>query len=107
MHLISGPLGSVVGHYENLIFGVMEKYGASPKIVASTATIRRAQEQSRGLYGRNVKAFPPQALDYDDSFFAVEASLPTPEDGKPKAQGRRYVGVFTGSLKSHITAQRI
>ena len=37
----------------------------------------------------------------------MEASLPEhSEDGKPKAQGRRYVGVFTGSLKSHITAQR-
>ena len=98
LHLISGPLGSVVGHYENLIFGVMEKYGASPKIVASTATIRRAQEQSEGLYGRDVRAFPPQALDYDDLFSLWRRAFPEHprmESQKPK------VGVMSAFLLVH------
>ena len=107
LHLISGPLGSVVGHYEDLIFNIMEEFGERPKIVASTATIRRAEEQVAGLYNRSVSAFPPQALNYDDSFFAVEACKPTENiENIPKAEGRRYIGVFASALKSHITAQR-
>ncbi len=107
LHLISGPLGSVVGHYEDLILDVMSRYGQVPKIVASTATIRRAKEQVDGLYNREVSAFPPQGLSYNDSFFAVEACrVDEDREDVPKAHGRRYVGVFAASQKSHITAQR-
>ena len=45
-HLISGPLGTVVGLYEAAIDVVMAHHHARPKVVASTATIRRADEQS-------------------------------------------------------------
>ena len=70
LHLISGPLGSVVGHYEDLIFGIMKSVATdrTTKIIASTATIRRAVEQVDGLYNRSVATFPPQGLDYRDSF---------------------------------------
>ena len=107
LHLISGPLGSVVGHYEDLLFEIMKKYGQPPKIIASTATIRRAKEQVNCLYNRPVQAFPPQALNYDDSFFAVEAAKRGGEQTEtPVADGRRYVGVYGGALKSTLTAQR-
>ena len=74
------------------------------KIIASTATIRRAVEQVDGLYNRSVATFPPQGLDYRDSFFAKEAKKGEEVNGKP-VFGRRYVGVFAAADKSHITSQ--
>ena len=106
LHLISGPLGSVVGHYEDLIFGVMKKADKkrTTKIIASTATIRRAREQIEGLYNRPVATFPPQGLSFDDSFFAEGAKKGDIVDGNP-VFGRRYVGVFAAADKSNITSQ--
>ena len=100
LHLISGPLGSMVGHYETAIDAlcVDEKEGARTraKIIASTATISRAESQVRGLYGRPAFLFPPQALKAGDSFFAEE---------REDKMGRLYVGVFATALPSHVTAQ--
>ena len=66
LHLISGPLGSMVGHYETLIEELcrrdFEGQELSCKIVASTATISRAAEQISSLYGRSpgkAKAISP------------------------------------------------
>ena len=100
LHLISGPLGSMVGHYETVIDALCthEQNGKriSPKIIASTATICRAGEQVRNLYARPVFLFPPQGLKAGESFFAQEDS---------NAPGRLYVGVFATALSSHVTAQ--
>ena len=100
LHLISGPLGSMVGHYETVIdeFCSQEKenYKIKPKIIASTATISRAEEQVRSLYARNVFLFPPQCLRAGDSFFAEE------DESSP---GRLYAGVHASALPSHVTAQ--
>ena len=46
--------------------------GIKPKIIASTATIRRASNQCKALYERPTFQFPPQGLDISDSFFAKE-----------------------------------
>ena len=100
LHLISGPLGSLVGHYETAIDELCttsdEGKRVRPKIIGSTATISRASSQVRGLYGRDVTLFPPQALRAGDSFFAEES------DDEP---GRLYVGAFASALPSHVTAQ--
>jgi hypothetical protein len=100
LHLISGPLGSMVGHYETVLdqLCTSEVAGASipAKIVASTATICRANEQVQSLYGRSVFLFPPQGLKAGESFFAREDNT---------APGRLYVGVFATALSSHVTAQ--
>ena len=86
LHLISGPLGSTVGVYEAAIDGLLEMAGARPKILASTATIRRAPDQVAGLFGRDVAVFPPPGIDASDSYFArTDASAP----------GRLYVGVMS------------
>ena len=57
LHLISGPLGSMVGLYEGVIQELCSVRSGSvvvkPKLVASTATIRRFREQALGLYGRD------------------------------------------------------
>ncbi len=99
LHLISGALGSMVGHYEGTLEALCttqqgKKWG--PKIVASTATICRAVEQVKALYARPVFLFPPQGLRAGDSFFATE---------KTDVAGRLYVGVFASALSSHVTAQ--
>ncbi len=106
LHLISGPLGSLVGLYEGVIEQLCtdEREGRhrKPKIISSTATIRRYEDQIKSLYARNdVALFPPRALDAGDSFFARFA---TEEDGTQSA-GRVYVGVHAPGLGSVQTAQ--
>ncbi|ORL40548.1 DNA helicase [Prescottella equi] len=86
LHLISGPLGTLTGLYETAIDVLAKK----PKVIASTATIRRASDQVGSLFDRNVAQFPPAGLDSRDSWFAVE----TPREDKAS---RRYVGLFTPS----------
>jgi len=95
LHLISGPLGSIVGLYESAIDMLCSWRGRSPKIVASTATIRRAQRQCQSLYDRKLFQFPPQGLDISDSFFAIEDN---------RAPGRIYAGVFASAAPSFVTA---
>ena len=63
-------------------------HGGRPKVLASTATIRRADEQVAGLFGRRVHVFPPAGLDARDSYFSrVDTSR----------AGRLYVGVMSQS----------
>lgn len=76
LHLISGPLGTVAGLYETVIDGLsirtVEGQPVRPKIVASTATVRRADSQIKALFNRRETAmFPPPGISRDDSFFAV------------------------------------
>jgi hypothetical protein len=100
LHLISGPLGSMVGHYETVVDALCTtiRDGAQvlPKIIASTATISRAEDQVRMLYGRQAFLFPPQALRAGNSFFAQE---------REDQVGRLYVGILGTALPSHVTAQ--
>lgn len=83
LHLISGPLGTLTGLYEAAVDALSER----PKVIASTATIRRAADQGRHLFDRDVRQFPPAGLDARDSWFAVET------DRANKAS-RRYVGLL-------------
>lgn len=98
LHLISGPLGTMVGLYESMIEYICRFNGGRPKIVASTATIRRAQEQCRALYNRSAQLFPPSGLDASDNFFATE------ETGDRAQAGREYIGVMCTAAPSPITA---
>lgn len=105
-HLISGPLGSMVGLYEAVIEDLCTDRRSdpprAPKIVASTATIRRYAEQSKSVYGRDiVRLFPPLGINADDAFFAVWAR----DAGGALLPGRRYVGVHAPSLGSTQTVQ--
>jgi hypothetical protein len=60
--------------------------GNKPKVIASTATIRRADAQMASLFDRGVRQFPPMGISAADSFFSVE--VPPAEKGT-----RLYVGV--------------
>lgn len=106
LHLIAGPLGSMVGLYEVVIEELCTRYLGDvrirPKIVSSTATIRNYREQIRSLYARDdVALFPPPGLDASDSFFATYDTEP---DGSLR-RGRVYVGVHAPGLGSIQTAQ--
>ncbi len=75
LHLIAGPLGTMVGLYETAIEALcVREIGGRrvrPKIVASTATVRRARDQIQALFGRSLtQVFPPPGPDRRDSFFA-------------------------------------
>jgi hypothetical protein len=91
LHLISGPLGTMVGLYEaavdELCTWQLAGVAVRPKVVASTATIRRARDQVHALFLRAVEVFPPSGFDVDDNFFSrrrpITASHP----------GRRYFGI--------------
>lgn len=83
LHLISGPLGTLAGLYETVVDLAADR----PKIVASTATIRRAIRQGGALFDRSVQQFPPPGLDARDSYFSVE----TPPS---RMATRRYVGLL-------------
>jgi hypothetical protein len=94
LHLISGPLGSMVGLYEPVIqeLSTYEKDGVRvrPKIVASTATTRRYKEQMHALYGSESVCLFPQAISRaNETFFS---SIETDEQGQPK-KGTLYLGV--------------
>jgi Helicase conserved C-terminal domain len=87
LHLISGPLGTLAGLYEAAVDILCTHDDVRPKVVASTATIRRAARQTEALFDRPMRQFPPLGLDADNSFFAVAA----PADRKPT---RLYVGAL-------------
>jgi hypothetical protein len=95
LHLISGPLGTIVGLYETAIDRLCSRDGFIHKIIASTATIRRASQQCWDLYCRDTFQFPAQALRAGESYFAFENT---------SAPGRKYVGVMGNAVKSHQTA---
>lgn len=90
LHLMSGPLGTLVGLYETAIDHLacweVDGHRVRPKVVASTATIRRAAEQVYALFWRHLAVFPPPVLDVEDAFFARQR----PTTAKP---GRRYLGI--------------
>lgn len=87
LHLISGPLGTMVGLYESALDLALERTGTGkPKVIASTATIRRADEQVQAVFDRQSSQFPPAGLDPSDNYFSKSAS-------RDVTGTREYVGV--------------
>jgi Helicase conserved C-terminal domain len=74
LHLIEGPLGSMVGLYETAIDELCQyqQSGRSwgPKYIASTATVRQAESQVRSIFNRELSQFPPWGTEADERFFA-------------------------------------
>jgi hypothetical protein len=112
LHLISGPLGTVAGLYEVAIDRLCQRerdgHRVRPKIVASTATVRRASTQIRDLFDRSdTHVFPPSGIDRRDSFFAITRS----SDEDPArlylglaAQGKGPKLVFLRALTTLLAA---
>ena len=91
LHLISGPLGSMVGLYETVVDELcswhLDGRRVRPKVVASTATIRSAQSQVNQLFLRRVEIFPPSGTWVGDNFFSLRRLA------SPEHPARRYVGI--------------
>jgi len=100
LHLISGPLGTMVGLYETAVDELatwsMDGKVVRPKVIASTATVRKAPEQVNNVFLRRVSVFPPHGLDVEDDFFSVQRPIVE----KP---GRRYLGICSpGSARPAV-----
>lgn len=105
LHLISGPLGTMVGLYETAIEGLCMKQldgrAVRPKIVASTATVRRAQDQIQALFARpSTQIFPPPGPDRRDSFFARTVSA-------EQSPARLYVGVGAQGRNPKVVMRKV
>jgi hypothetical protein len=98
LHLISGPLGTLAGLYETALDRMLTRTGAPPKIIGSTATIRKATDQVKALFDRSTCQFPYPVIDADDSGFAVR------DDGAP---GRLYLGITTAGRSAKFTLQQV
>ena len=101
LHLISGPLGTMAGLYETAIEALCKRSGTAPKIVASTATVRQAQDQIQALFARpQTQVFPPPGPTRPDSFFArtVPAS---------RAPARLYLGIAAQGRTPKAVMRRV
>lgn len=105
LHLISGPLGSMVALYEtavdDLCTWTVNGKRVRPKVVASTATIRRAQDQVKKLFLRDLDVFPPQGATIDDCFFAIQRKA------SPEFPARRYLGICAFGRRYPVAVIRV
>jgi hypothetical protein len=105
LHLISGPLGTMAGLYEAAIEALATRtadgHAVRPKIVASTATVRRAQDQIQALFGRaQTQIFPPPGPDRRDAFFA--RTVPAAE-----TPARLYLGIASQGRNPKVVMRRV
>ncbi len=104
LHLISGPLGTIAGLYEAAIEALCVRGTGGnafrPKIIASTATVRQAQDQIQALFGRSLtQVFPAPGPDRRDSFFARTETT-------SKVPGRVYVGIAAQGRNPKVLMRR-
>lgn len=105
LHLISGPLGSMTALYENAVDALcrwqLDGRTVRPRVIASTATIRRAAEQVRRLFNRRVEVFPPPGVDSRDNFFSLERPV------SEQCPGRVYAGICSIGQRIPPTTVRL
>jgi hypothetical protein len=105
LHLISGPLGTMAGLYETAIEALsireIDGHTVRPKIVASTATVRRAQDQIQALFARPLtQVFPPPGPSRRDSFFA--RTVPSSD-----VPARLYLGVASQGRNPKVLMRKV
>ncbi|SGZ19493.1 helicase-related protein [Moritella viscosa] len=111
LHLITGPLGTMVGHYEPLVEELCSFKADSgkiirPKIICATATTKGFNEQIEQIYGRSrTEIFPPPGLNAEDSFFSKYERYSEGEKKGELTPGRKYVGICAPGLGSILTTQ--
>ena len=102
LHLIEGPLGSMVGIYETANdFLFSEGQETDAKYIASTATVKRAREQIKSVFNRELSLFPPHGHKINNRFFLKDEESHALDSEK---SGRLYMGVCApgkGGLTPH------
>jgi len=102
LHLIEGPLGSMVGFYETAIDKLFSETSTfdqyQVKYIASSATINKGEEQVQCLFNRKTTLFPPKGRDWKDRGFIVEK-----EDEKPSSKGDEKGRLYFGLCPIGIT----
>ena len=90
LHLIEGPLGSVVGIYEAGMEILTSLPNHRPKYIASSATIKESASQVGAVFRRRVSIFPPTGIKVEDSYFSENK-----EDRRSidERAGRLYLGI--------------
>lgn len=105
LHLITGPLGSLVGIYETAIDELCswEVNGkrVRPKIVVSTATIKRAGDQVNSLFARRLEVFPPRGVDVEDNFFSRQMEIDADNPGL------RFMGICAAGRRLKVALIRV
>lgn len=93
LHLISGPLGSMFGLYETVFQSLWSRETETgtvvPKLVASTATAKKAPVQLKSLFGREKATIFPQAIERVNETFFSRVKM---EGGQPE-KGSMYLGL--------------
>lgn len=95
LHLISGPMGSLVGLFESIVEKVCTRNGRTPKIIASTATTRNTDALIKSLYNRKAKVFPAPGITYNDNFFSHTEN----------ESQRRHMGVCPQGFMSPVVSE--
>lgn len=90
LHLIEGPLGSMVGAYELAVDILSTVKGFKPKYVASSATVKEAKSQVGTIFRKNGFVFPPQGSTVVDNYFSENKEDRESNSEKP---GRLYMGI--------------
>ena len=107
LHLIEGPLGSLVGLYETIIEELCKENseGKKLKYIASTATIKHAGYQTDALFLREAFQFPPVGLNIKDNFFS-RIETPSLDNilSNEDVPGKIYIGVMSPG-KGPLTPQ--
>ena len=90
LHLIEGPLGSMVGVYEMAVDVLSRNEENRPKYIASSATIKEASSQIGTIFRKDISIFPRPGIFSSDNFFSKvnEDSTCTKETA-----GRLYLGM--------------
>lgn len=90
LHLIEGPLGSMVGAYEIAFDILSTRSEFRPKYIASSATIKEARSQVGVVYRKESFIFPPQGISIEDNYFSKNLE---DRESKSRRSGRLYLGV--------------
>ncbi|WP_165953425.1 DISARM system helicase DrmA [Deinococcus sp. S9] len=93
LHLLEGPLGSMVGLYEMAVDHLCrnrENPEQRVKYIASSATVREADSQVAAIFDRRLEVFPPRGSSADERFF-LSTTEPHPlDESRP---GQLFVGL--------------
>jgi len=91
LHLIEGPLGSMMGIYEMAI-DVLCNNGLKPKYIASSATIKESKSQVGTIFRKKVSIFPRPGIDSFDNYFS---RINEDRSCVEEEHGRLYLGMLS------------